>query len=160
MRSSGTKLPSDYAMATKDRIAGAALVIFALFVLSESRTLPFGTVRHPGPAFVPVLLAALLLVFGILIAAAGARSDRFRSLRWRELPHGVAILGACAFSALALERLGYRITVLIVVFFLVNIVEKKAWLATALVALGLSFGSFYLFYTLLRVPLPLGPWGI
>jgi putative tricarboxylic transport membrane protein len=147
-------------MATKDRIAGAALVLLALFVLSESRALPLGTVRQPGPSFVPVLLAALLLVFGVLIVATGGRSERFRSLRWGELPHAVAIVGACAFSALALERLGYRITVLIVVFLLVKLVEKKGWLATTLVALALSFGSFYLFYTLLRVPLPLGPWGI
>ncbi len=147
-------------MATKDRIAGAALAIFALFVLSESRKLPFGTLRQPGPSFAPVLLAALLLLFGVLIAVVGGRSERFRSLSWGELPHGVAILAACAFSALALERLGYRITVLVVVFFLVGVVEKKGWLATTLVALALSFGSFYLFYTLLRVPLPLGPWGI
>jgi putative tricarboxylic transport membrane protein len=147
-------------MATKDRIAGAALALFALFVLSESRKLPLGTIRHPGPSFMPVLLAALLLVFAVLIAATGGRAERFRSLRWRELPHAAAILGACAFSALALERLGYRITVLVVIFLLVKLVEKKSWLATALVALALSFGSFYLFYTLLRVPLPLGPWGI
>src|SRR5262249_54550957 len=147
-------------MATKDRIAGAALALFALLVLWESRTLPLGTVRHPGPSFVPVLLAVLLLVFAVLIAAMGGRAERFRSLRWTELPHGAAILGACAFCTFALERLGYRITVLIVVFFLVKLVEKKSWLATIVAAVTLSFGSFYLFYTLLRVPLPLGPWGI
>ena len=147
-------------MATKDRIAGAALALFALLVLWESRTLPLGTMRHPGPSFVPVLLAVLLLVFSVLIAATGGRTERFRSLRWSELPHGAAILGACAFSAWALERVGYRITVLLVVFFLVKVVEKKSWIATAVAALALSFGSFYLFYTLLRVPLPLGPWGI
>lgn len=147
-------------MATKDRIAGAALVLFAVFVLSESRALPLGTLRQPGPSFVPVLLAVLLLVFGAIIAITGGRSERFSSLRWRELPHGIAILGACAFAALALERLGYRITVLVVLFFLIKIIEKRGWLATAAVSLALSFGSFYLFYTLLRVPLPLGPWGI
>ena len=40
---------------------------------------------------------------------------------------------------------------------------RDKWTATivgALFALGVSFGSFYLFYTLLRVPLPIGPWGI
>jgi putative tricarboxylic transport membrane protein len=147
-------------MATKDRIAGAALALFALLVLWESRKLPLGTMRHPGPSFVPLLLAALLLMFGVVIAALGGRAERFRSLRWTELPHGAAILAACAFSALALERLGYRLTVLLVVFFLVKVVEKKSWLATTVAALALSFGSFFLFYTLLRVPLPLGPWGI
>jgi NADH:ubiquinone oxidoreductase subunit 5 (subunit L)/multisubunit Na+/H+ antiporter MnhA subunit len=108
----------------------------------------------------PVLLALLLLVFGILIAATGGRSERLRSVTWTEWPHAVAILAICAFSALALERLGYRFTVLLVLAFLTGVVEKRGWFTTALFALAVSFGSFYLFYTLLRVPLPIGPWGI
>ncbi|HEY2990977.1 MAG TPA: tripartite tricarboxylate transporter TctB family protein [Candidatus Binatia bacterium] len=145
---------------TTDRISGAALALFALAVIWESRKLPLGTFRHPGPAYMPVLLALLLLVFGILIAATGSRAERFRSLQWKELPHAAAILAACIFSALALERLGYRLTVLLVLVFLTGAVEKRGWLTTALFALAVSFGSFYLFYTLLRVPLPLGPWGL
>ena len=147
-------------MLTKDRIAGAALALFALAVIWESRTLPLGTFRVPGPAFMPVLLATLLLIFGVLLAATGGRAERFRSLRWEELPHAAAILAVCAFSALALERLGYRLTVLLVLAFLVKVVEKRSWLVAAVFALAVSFGSFYLFYTLLRVPLPLGPWGV
>jgi hypothetical protein len=145
---------------TTDRISGAALALFALGVIWESRKLPLGTFRHPGPAYMPVLLALLLLVFGILIAVTGGRSERLRSVTWTEWPHAVAILAVCAFSALALERLGYRLTVLLAMVFLVKVVEKKGWLLTAVFALAMSFGSFYLFYTLLRVPLPLGPWGI
>jgi hypothetical protein len=145
---------------TTDRIAGTALSLFALWVIWESRKLPLGTFRVPGPAFMPVLLAALLLIFGILIALTGGYTERFGSLRWKELPHATAILVICAFSALALERLGYRLTVLLAMVFLVKVVEKKGWLLTAVFALAMSFGSFYLFYTLLRVPLPIGPWGI
>ena len=147
-------------MLTIDRIAGVALALFALGVIWESRRLPLGTFRVPGPAFLPVLLAVLLLIFGILLAAIGDRAARFRSLRWQELPRAAAILAVCAFSALALERFGYRLTVLLVLVFLVKVVEKKGWLIAALFALAMSFGSFYLFYTLLRVPLPLGPFGI
>lgn len=147
-------------MATIDRIAGAALSLFALWVIWESRRLPRGTFRVPGPAFMPVLLASLLLIFGVLIAATGAYAERFRSLRWNELPHAAAILIACVFSALALERLGYRLTVFLVLVFLVKVVERKGWVFTGIFAFVLSFGSFFLFYTLLRVPLPLGPWGI
>jgi len=147
-------------MATIDRIAGTALSLFALGVIWESRKLPFGTFRVPGPAFMPVLLASLLLIFGVLIAATGGYAERFRSLRWNELPHATAILIVCLFSALALERLGYRLTVFLVLVFLVKVVERRGLLLTAIFALALSFGSFFLFYTLLRVPLPLGPWGI
>jgi hypothetical protein len=147
-------------MLTIDRIAGTVLSLFALWVIWESRRLPLGSFRVPGPAFMPVLLASLLLVFGVLIAATGGYAERFRSLRWNELPHAAAILIVCVFSALALERLGYRLTVFLVLVFLVKIVERKGWVLTGIFALALSFGSFFLFYTLLRVPLPLGPWGV
>ncbi|HEY3304784.1 MAG TPA: tripartite tricarboxylate transporter TctB family protein [Candidatus Binatia bacterium] len=147
-------------MFTKDRVAGGALALFAVAVVWESRKLPLGTLRQPGPSFFPLLLALLLVIFGIVIAATGGRAEGFRSLRWKELPHAFGILAACIFSALALERLGYRLTVLLVLFFLLKVVEKKGWTTTALFAFVVSFGSFYLFYTLLRVPLPLGPWRI
>jgi hypothetical protein len=38
-------------------------------------------------------------------------------------------------------------------------VERRGWVETLVFAFGLAFGSFYLFYTLLRVPLPEGPLG-
>jgi putative tricarboxylic transport membrane protein len=147
-------------MLTIDRIAGATLSLFAVWVIWESQKLPLGTLRQPGPSFFPLLLALLLVIFGVVIAATGGRTERFRVLRWTELPHACGILTACIFSALALERLGYRLTVLLVLFFLLKIVEKKGWLTTALFALVVSFGSFFIFYTFLRVPLPLGPWRI
>jgi len=147
-------------MLTIDRIAGATLSLFAAWVIWESRKLPLGTLRQPGPSFFPLLLALLLLLFGLAIAATGGRAERLRSLRLTELPHAAGILAACIFSALSLERLGYRPTVFLVLFFLLKVVEKKSWPITALFALAVSFGSFYLFYTLLRVPLPIGPWGM
>jgi hypothetical protein len=70
------------------------------------------------------------------------------------------ILGVSAFICLGLERLGYRLTMLAALLFLVWLVEKKSLLVGAAFAIGLAFGSFYLFDTLLRVPLPRGPLGI
>jgi putative tricarboxylic transport membrane protein len=145
---------------TTNRISGATLSLFSVWVIWESRKLPLGTFHNPGPAFMPVLLASLLLVFGILITVTGGSAERFHTLQWKELPHAAVIVVACICSALALERLGYRITIFLILFVLVKFVEKRAWLGATLFALALSFGSFYLFYTLLRVPLPLGPWGI
>ena len=58
---------------TTDRASASILVLFALLVIWESRHLPLGTFRQPGPAYVPVLLASLLLIFGVLlIFTAGA----------------------------------------------------------------------------------------
>ena len=144
---------------TTDRVSGSALVIFSLLVIWESRVLPLGTFRQPGPAYIPILLASLLLIFGLFLVATGGRSAPLSSILWTEWRHALAIFAACIFAALGIERLGYRLTVVLVLGFLLKVVERRSWRVTIGLALGLAFGSFYLFHTLLRVPLPLGPLG-
>jgi hypothetical protein len=59
----------------------------------------------------------------------------------------------------AIERLGYRLTMLLMLAFLVKLVEKRGWILSLIFSFSLSWGSYFLFYTLLRVPLPQGPLG-
>jgi hypothetical protein len=146
-------------MVTRDRVAGACIVLFALYVLHENRVLPLGTLHKPGPGYMPLLLASILGVAGVLIIVVGGRSPAFVSLDWSEWKHAVAILLGCAFTALALERLGYRLTMLSLVAFLLAVIERRKILEVVALALALSFGTYYVFCTLLQVPLPLGPGG-
>jgi len=144
---------------TTDRVSGAVLALFALLVIFESRHYPLGTFRLPGPAFVPILLASLLLIFGILLLFTSCRAPRLFLICWSAWRHAAAILAASVFTVFATERLGYRLTVLLMLGFLIKVVERRGWVETLVVSFGLAFGSFYLFYTLLRVPLPEGPFG-
>jgi len=144
---------------TTDRWAGIVLVALAIFVLWESRSIPFGTVKEPGPGVVPALLAVILLVCSLAVIAGGAVAPRVGALDWSEWRHAVAILGTCAFMALALERLGYRITMVLALLGLLRLVERKGWVPAALFAVGFSLGSYFLFNTLLRVQMPRGPFG-
>ena len=144
---------------TTDRVSASVLVLFALLVIWESRVLPLGTFHRPGPAYVPVLLAALLLILGIFLLLTAGRAPSLSSLHWSEWRHALAILLTCAFTVFAIERLGYRLTVLLALIFLVKGVEKRGWISSLTFALCMAFGSYYLFYTLLRVPLPRGPLG-
>jgi len=147
-------------MATIDRVAGGALILVALLTLVLSRALPLGTLRTPGPAYMPVLLALLLLLFGVLLVVFGGRSALWSSVRWHEWRHAVAILAACVFAALALERLGYRLTMAAMLAFLLGVVERKSIVVTVVFSLALALATFFLFSTLLRVPLPRGPLGL
>ena len=55
-------------MFTRDRVAGAAIFLFALYVMWEDRVLPLGTYHKPGPGYMPLLLAIILAVpvaFGV-----------------------------------------------------------------------------------------------
>jgi putative tricarboxylic transport membrane protein len=144
---------------TVDRAAGMAFAVFALLVLWESRSIPFGTFAEPGPGALPVLLALTLLVCSIAVFAGGLTGERLLDIRWSEWRHAVAILGTCCFLALALERLGYRLTIFVALLTLVTIVEKKGWIAGIVFAGSFSLGTHFLFNTLLKVPLPRGPFG-
>lgn len=147
-------------MLTTDRVAGGALILLALFTLWESRRLPLGSLRHPGPAYMPVALAVLLLVLGILVVLADRHAAAVAAVGWTEWRHAVAIFAVCAFAAWALERLGYRLTVAAALAFLVGVVERKGVVFTVVFSLALALGTFLLFDTLLRVPLPRGPFGL
>jgi hypothetical protein len=147
---------------TVDRVGGIALAALALFTLEESYRLrlPLGSLQNPGPAYLPVLLALLLLGFGVLVAALGGRTAQLAAVGWHEWRHGAVILLVCAFMALALERIGYRLTIFVSLATLLGALERRRWLTTVLFSAGFAFGSYYLFATLLRVPLPIGPGGL
>ena len=144
---------------TIDRVSGAFLVLVGLFVAWERRVLPLGSTSHPGPGYVPLLLALLLIVLGGILIIQGRRTKALRSVTWAEAPHAVAILGCCLFISLLMETVGYRLSMLIVLGFLFGVMERlKIWLALTLTC-SFAFGTFWLFDTLLRVPLPRGGWG-
>ncbi|MBM4312903.1 MAG: tripartite tricarboxylate transporter TctB family protein [Deltaproteobacteria bacterium] len=144
---------------TVDRVSGAFLVLLGLLVVWERRVLPLGTASRPGPGYVPLILALLLVIFGVILIAQGKGSKPLRSLSWDEAPHAAAILGCCLFISVLLETIGYRVTMLIVMGFLFGVMERIKWWLALMLTIGFSFGTFWLFDTLLRVPLPRGGWG-
>ena len=145
---------------TIDQVAGSVLAAFSLLVLWECRKIPFGFLAEPGPGAVPLILAIALLAFSIAVIAGGRAGRRFADVRWTEWRHAAAILASCAFMALAIERIGYRLTVLVALLFLTSVVEKKGWIAGAVYAGCFAFGTHYLFNHVLGVPLPQGPFGL
>jgi len=147
---------------TTGRLSGVALALLAAVVLEECwRTrLPLGTLANPGPAVLPVLLALALLGAGVLIAALDRAPTALSAAGWQEWRHTFAILATCAFVALALERLGYRLTMAVACAFLLAVVERKGPVTTLLFSVGMAAGTYYLFDTLLRVQLPRGPLGL
>ncbi|MBN1105432.1 MAG: tripartite tricarboxylate transporter TctB family protein [Deltaproteobacteria bacterium] len=145
---------------TVDVIAGVFLLGLSIYVIIYSYvTLPLGTHFNPGPGYMPMLLGIVLGVLALSIVARGRRSTALRDLDWPGYKHGVGIVGCCIFAVLALEGLGYRLTMFLILLFLFGVLERlKAWLTLVLSA-GLCLGSYWLFHKLLAVPLPIGELG-
>ena len=140
-------------------MSGAFLLLLALGVAWESRRLPIGTHHGPGPGYFPLLLAGLLAVLALVIVARGRAAPPLSTLGWVEAPRALAVAAAAVVAALALERLGYRLTVVLVLAVLLGVVERRRPWVVVLVTVAAAFGSFWLFHNVLRVPLPRGPWG-
>lgn len=145
---------------TTDRLAGAALVLMGIGAIWESRAFPLGSLHRPGPAFMPVILAGLLILFGLGVAVMGAAARRLLVADWSDWRHAAAIFGCCAFAAWGLDRLGYRLTMAVVLAVLFLALERLRVVTSLVLTVGMAWGSFYLFDTLLKVPLPRGPFGL
>ena len=142
-----------------DQFSGLVLLAFALYIGWQNRVYPIGTLSEPGPGYLPLLLVIFLGAMGLLIALWGARTTPLAAMKWTEATRAVVILIACGVATLALERIGYRLTVIALLVFLLIVVERKRPLPVISVALGFSFASYYIVGDLLRVPLPRSPWG-
>ena len=152
-------MPPTSAALTTDRAGGGGLALLALGVLWESRVLPIGTWREPGPGAKPVGVALVARALGGARDARGGSPPPLGGVGWSEAPRALVVVAALAFLALAFERLGYRFSVFATVLFLVGAVERRSPLAAVVYAAGLAGGSFFLFNGLLKVPLPRGPFG-
>ena len=143
-----------------DRVAGMVIMLVALLAGWENRVYPIGSLAEPGPGYMPLLIAGALGVFGLLIALRAGASPLFNSIEWSESRRGIVMLIACGAALFALERIGYRLSMIALLVFMLGVVERKRPLPTLLVAIGFAFLSYFLFATLLKVQLPRGPWGL
>jgi putative tricarboxylic transport membrane protein len=147
------------------QIAGAALLLLAVWIAIESLQLRYYTSLGPGPGFFSFWLAVVLGVLAVVMllqAAFGqvplAPADFFAS-RTGYLRMGAVVL-ALAGATVLLERLGFRLTMLAMYLFLLCTFGRHSLIVTALVSLAGSFGVFHVFVHWLNVPLPIGMFGL
>lgn len=143
---------------TIDRVSGVVLLGLVLVVLWESQSLPLGRLARPGPAFLPVLLASLLGGLSLAILARGGHSAAIGSLQWSEARHAAVVLATCVFAVVALELLGYRITMTVILACLLVAIERNRPVVAVSLAIGVPLASYW-FFTRLGVRLPTGPLG-
>jgi len=155
---SGSPRPADGGL-HDDQVSGVALAIAGVLIALQSWQYPIGSLAEPGPGYLPFALGLALAGCGVLVAIAGGGSPAFRWRQFDDGLKGLAILAGLGFAALALERLGYRITIAVLLLYYLGVLERRPWLRTLVLTAIVSLGSYYVFARLLRVPLPIGVFG-
>ena len=150
---------SEYGVALFLGVLGA-IVIGQALLLPESKI-----VRGPvGPAAVPIVVGSLLVIVACFLAVDVYRGGRGEpeggedveltgSADWRTV---LMVAAAFVANALLIEPLGWPISGAILFWGAAFALGSRHWIRDAVIALVLSFGSWYLFALGLGVVLPVG----
>lgn len=146
--------------------ASGIFLLLALYIAITSITdLRFYTRLGPGPGFFPFCLAIGLGILAVSMFYTATFGDR-QPLAADFIPDraGLARMAAILFAigavVLAMEPLGFRLTMFAFVLFLLFAFGNRNIVLMLLVAAAGSFGIFALFVDLLKVTLPIGRLGI
>lgn len=140
----------------RDHLAGGTFVLAGVAVGVLSYDLPFGTLASPGAGMLPILLIGFLMAFGAVLFVRANESLPLASIDWSDIRHALPVVAVAAVAVTAYTRLGFLITVPLMLFFLTFVVERRPLLPAAAFSIGVSAISYVLFALLLKTPLPRG----
>lgn len=144
--------------------SGCFLALFC-FAIWQSLLIPFGDRLGPGPGFFPFwlgLLGAVLsaaLIFEVSRLPADDPKDKLTP-DISAIGRILAVLVLLTAAALFLDTLGFRLTALGFTLLLLPALGARSLIAIPIVSAVASFGVFHTFYYWLKVPLPIGMFGI
>ena len=125
-------------------------------VFAISRDLPFGRLSAPGAGMMPKLAAGLMMLFAALLLAPGGGAKKFAEIDWSDRGHAALVVAITAAAAAAYRPLGFLITMALLVFALLVIVERRNALVTAAYSACLTLFAYWLFGKALKSPLERG----
>jgi hypothetical protein len=139
-----------------DHVAGAAFIAFGILVFALSGDLPFGRLSAPGAGMMPKLMAGLMMLFAALIFAGAATSQPFAAIDWSDGGHAALLVLITAAAVALYQPLGFLITMTLLVFSLLVLVERRNALHAAVYSVGLTLFAYWLFGKALKSPLERG----
>ncbi|MGH6618639.1 MAG: tripartite tricarboxylate transporter TctB family protein [Alphaproteobacteria bacterium] len=148
------------------QVGSASFLLLFVCAIWLSARLPLQDALGPGPGFFPLWLAmiggvlsAVLLVQTVRKPVPGHEEEALMPDR-PAIRRILAVLILLAAAALALDPLGFRLTALLFTAILLPALGARSLIVIALFSLTASFAVFHVFYYMLKVPLPIGVFGI
>ena len=126
-------------------------VVFAI-----SGDLPFGSLTAPGAGMLPKLAAGLMMLFAALLVVSARESPPVASIDFSDWRHAGLLLAIAAAAVLAYRPLGFLITMSLLVFLLLVVVERRNVLRAAAYSIALTLFAYWLFGKALKSPLERG----
>jgi hypothetical protein len=103
----------------------------------------------------PKLMAGLMMLFALLVISSSS-SRNFSEIDWSDRGHAALVVAIAAAAAWAYRPLGFLITMTLLVFALLVVVERRNALIAAGYSVGLTLFAYWLFGKALKSPLERG----
>jgi len=146
-----------------DRFSSLFWIGISVAVCIRSYYLGLGSFRNPGPGFLffwgGVVLGGLsvVILFQSLRPGPGASKEEegsvFQNVHWIKI---VSVIFSIILYGLLLEKLGFLLSTVLLIVFLLRSIEAKKWYVVLLVSITSAFFSYVLFELLLQSRLPTG----
>ena len=138
----------------KDVWAGLLLIAIGAAALFLARNYAFGTALRMGPGFFPIVLSAVLILFGLYILAMGLRSGAVIEGSWSLRALVILPLSLVLFGVL-MERAGFVPAMLVLIFGSATASTEFRVVEALLFSVGLTALSVAVFVWALGLPYPL-----
>jgi putative tricarboxylic transport membrane protein len=150
-------------MKMSDVVTGAIFLLAGIAIILEARTFPAVGGQAYGSSFFPIILGAGMAIGGSTLAVIAIVKGRvfplFRQPEWlkhiRAKLSLIIIILSLIFYILVANHLGFCLTVFLIVTGM-RVWMKERLLSSILTAFCVTAVFYFLFGTLLRVPLPFG----
>jgi hypothetical protein len=139
-----------------DHVAGAAFIVLGILVFALSGDLPFGRLSAPGAGMMPKLVTGLMMAFALVLMLGAAQSQPFAAIDWSDRVHALLLLVIAAAAVSLYQRLGFLLTMPLLVFTLLVVVERRNVLHAAIYSVALTLFAWWLFGKALKAPLERG----
>jgi len=138
----------------RDHVAGGVFIVAGAIVFALSGDLPFGTLASPGAGMMPKLVLVLLIGFGALLMIRAGESPPLAEIAWGDFRHAATVMAVAAIATALYTVIGFVLSVSVLLFTLLCSVERRPFWRALIVSIGVTVGSYLLFNTLLKSPLP------
>jgi hypothetical protein len=146
-----------------DLISSLGFMLLAAYVVWSGFRLGFGEWREPGPGFIAVLVGVLLGGLSGICLAVSRRGAAAADAARRFFPETGSgrrvglIVAALAAFALLLDRLGFLISTVLFLLFLLRTIQPQRWRTTLVMSVATAIVCVVVFQLWLQVQLPEGP---
>ncbi len=149
-----------------DHWSGLLLLLLSFYIIWGSLRFTYGTIRNPGPGFMPLWLGIILAAMsaGLILRAGGARSGAKRmreflaeKIRWGKV---LSVFLALIFYGLLINFLGFFFSTFFFLVFLLWFIDPQPRKVVFGWGLAGSVGCYLVFEIWLKLRLPKGFLGI